>query len=132
VPAQGHGTVAPLTVVYMFYRLSNMDDPSLGELEFIVLLTATQLGDDAYGAQIRRAVIERTRREYSVGAIYESLRRLEAKGFLTSSESEPLPVRGGRARRCFMSTPAGRAALRQARLAKRRFWDRLDIAWRSR
>jgi DNA-binding PadR family transcriptional regulator len=100
----------------------------LGELEFVVLLVTARLGADAYGAEIRRDVIERTRRDYSTGAVYASLQRLEDKGFLESYESEPLPVRGGRSRRHFLVTTAGRSALRQATQAKRRFWNNLSPA----
>jgi PadR family transcriptional regulator, regulatory protein PadR len=115
----------------MFYRLIDMTPPTIGELEFVVLLVVTQLGDDAYGAEIRRSVVVRTRRDYSVGAIYGSLKRLEDKGFVRSHDSDPLPVRGGRARRHFVATVTGKAALRRTTAAKRRFWNEL-AAGRSR
>jgi PadR family transcriptional regulator, regulatory protein PadR len=121
-----------LTARDMFYRLPNMPDTSLGELEFVVLLAVVQLRHDAYGAEIRRDVVVRTSRDYSVGAIYASLQRLEDKGLLESFESEPLPVRGGRSRRYFVPTAAGRLALRRATEAKRRFWKQLIPAWRQR
>jgi len=105
---------------------------SLGELEFIVLAIASRLGKDAYGAAIRRDVIAETRRDYSIGAIYSSLRRLEDKRFLESFESDPLPIRGGRSRRQFVLTAAGRAELRRTMDAKRRFWQRLTLAARPR
>src|SRR5438105_15397778 len=105
-----------------------MDRTSIGELEFVVLLVVSRLGDEAYGAGIRRDVCARTGRDYSTGAIYASLQRLEDKGFLASYESEPLPVRGGRARRYFTLSGAGRAALRKATVAKRRFWEVVSLA----
>lgn len=116
----------------MFYIIYNMAPTSLGELEFIVLLVTSRLGEDAYGAEIRRDVVERTRRDYSVGAIYASLDRLEKKGLLVSRESEPVPVRGGRSRRYFEPTSAGRAALRRATASKQRLWDSLSPAWKAR
>jgi DNA-binding PadR family transcriptional regulator len=100
---------------------------SIGELEFIVLLVVSHLGDDAYGAEIRRDVSARTSRDYSTGAIYASLQRLEDKGFLASHESEPLPVRGGRARRYFTLSTTGRSALRKATAAKQRFWEVVSL-----
>lgn len=105
-----------------------MPNTSLGELEFVVLLVVSQCGDDAYGAEIRRVVRERTRRDYSVGAIYATLRRLEDKGFVTSFESDPLPIRGGRSRRNFVATSSGRSAIRRSIEAKRRFWKNLTVA----
>jgi DNA-binding PadR family transcriptional regulator len=112
----------------MFYRLPYMTRPKIGELEVVVLLVVLHLGDEAYGAEIRREVQERTGRDYSVGAVYASLRRLEDKGFLRSFESDPIPVRGGRSRRYFQPTTAGRAALRTAIAEKRRLWNSLTTA----
>ncbi|HEX9155401.1 MAG TPA: helix-turn-helix transcriptional regulator, partial [Nitrospira sp.] len=86
----------------------------LGELETMVLLSVAELGDDAYGAAIRRDVSRRLRREYSVGAIHTTLQRLEDRDFLRSRESDPLPIRGGRARRYFQTTTAGRVALKRS------------------
>jgi len=100
---------------------------SIGELEFVVLLVVSSLGDGAYGAEIRRDVSARTGRDYSTGAIYASLQRLEEKGFLASYESEPLPVRGGRARRYFTLSTTGRSALRKAIVAKQRLWEGVSL-----
>lgn len=111
----------------MFHISFIMAPPALGELEFVVLLVVVRLADEAYGAEIRREVAARTGRDYSVGAIYASLQRLEDKRLLTSHESEPLPVRGGRARRYFTPTALGRTALRHATEAKRRFWKALRV-----
>lgn len=109
----------------MFYPSCHMTAPSLGELEFIVLLVVAELNEDAYGAEIRREVSRRTGHDYSVGGVYASLQRLEEKAFLTSYESDPLPVRGGRSRRYFTVTRAGRDALQQATAAKRQFWEEI-------
>ena len=109
-----------------------MNSSRVGELETVVLFITIRLADDAYGAEIRRLVNARTHRDYSVGAIYASLRRLEDKGFVRSFESAPLPVRGGRSRRYFVPTAAGRAALRGAVAAKRRLWKNVTFGWESR
>src|SRR3954471_5202860 len=87
---------------------------SLGALELTVLLAVVRLADDAYGLAIRRDVSERTNRDYSVGAIYTTLARLESKGFISSYASDPLPTRGGRSRRQFKITSAGHRAIRDA------------------
>lgn len=93
-----------------------------------MLLVVMRLGDQAYGAEVRRDVQERTGRDYSVGAIYASLRRLEDKGLIRSFESDPLPIRGGRSRRYFRPTTAGRAAVRKAVVEKQRLWNGLTAA----
>lgn len=101
----------------------------MGELEFLVLFAVGGLGEDAYGAAIRREVSRRRGRDYSVGAIYVTLQRLEDKRLLTSSESAPLPVRGGRSRRCFRLSAGGRTELKRAVASRRRFWHSVDLEW---
>ena len=91
-----------------------MRTPTVGALELAALLAVSRLGDDAYGLAIRADLSRRTGRDYSVGAIYTTLQRLEDKGLLRSRASEPLPVRGGRSRRHFSVTGAGARAIREA------------------
>jgi DNA-binding PadR family transcriptional regulator len=86
----------------------------LGRLEGAMLASVARLGDDAYGAEIRRDLDRVLGREYSLGAVYVTLERLAAKGWLRSSMSEPRPERGGRSRRCYTLTPAGRAVLKES------------------
>ena len=99
-----------------------MSSPSLGALELTVLLAVARLGDQAYGLAIRRDVKARAGRDYSVGAIYTTLQRLEAKGFVTSRVREPLAVRGGRSRREFKVTAAGHRAIRRAERLVKSVW----------
>jgi len=99
-----------------------MDERTLGNLELTVLLAVGRLGDNAYGLAVRRDVSERTRREYSVGAIYTTLQRLEDKGFVTSHASEPVAKRGGRSRRQFRVSATGRRALERARRMTASVW----------
>ena len=100
-----------------------MTTPSrLGGFELAALLTVARLGRDAYGLAIRRDLSERTGRAYSVGAVYTTLQRLEDKGLLTSHASDPLPVRGGRSRRQFTLTTAGRRAIRDAEREAASLW----------
>jgi PadR family transcriptional regulator PadR len=106
-----------------------MATAALGPLELTVLLAVVRLGDDAYGLAIRADVSSRTRHDYSVGAVYTTLQRLEGKGLLASSMSEPLPTRGGRARRQFTITAAGRRALRQAERVASSVWGELGTAF---
>jgi PadR family transcriptional regulator PadR len=91
-----------------------MPTATLGALELTTLLAVARLKDEAYGLAIRRDLAARTGRDYSVGALYTTLQRLEDKGLLTSRHSKPLPVRGGRSRRHFTLTGDGARALREA------------------
>lgn len=99
-----------------------MSSPVTGALELAALLAVARLGDDAYGLAIRRDLAERLGREHSVGAVYTTLQRLEDKGLLTSRASDPLPVRGGRSRRCFTLTGAGARAVRDAERRAASMW----------
>jgi PadR family transcriptional regulator PadR len=84
----------------------------LGELELLVLSAISLLGDEAYGVTIRREIDARTGREAPMGVIYSALARLEQKGYIAFSLSDPLPVRGGRARKYARLTPDGVRTLR--------------------
>ncbi|HET9012301.1 MAG TPA: helix-turn-helix transcriptional regulator [Gemmatimonadaceae bacterium] len=95
---------------------------SLGTLELSALLAVSRLGEGAYGLAVRQDLSERAGREYSVGAIYTTLQRLEDKGLLASRASEPLPVRGGRSRRHFRLTGAGSRAIRDAERQATSMW----------
>jgi DNA-binding PadR family transcriptional regulator len=103
-----------------------MPDSLSGPLSLAVLASVARLGDAAHGLAIRRDLAERLQREYSVGAVYTTLARLEAKGLVAASLSEPLPVRGGRSRREFRLTAGGVAELRAARDRESLRWGDLD------
>jgi DNA-binding PadR family transcriptional regulator len=93
------------------------DVPYLGELEHLLLLAILQCGDDAYTVPIRQILAEKSGRAIARGALYTSLDRLEAKGFVRSWLGDPSAVRGGRSRRYFAVTPRGLDAVRAARAA---------------
>lgn len=84
-------------------RLSGWDE--------IFLLTILKLKDNAYGVTIRREVSGITGREWSIGAVYDPLYRLEKKSFVESRLSDPTRERGGRAKRMFRVTEKGWTAL---------------------
>jgi DNA-binding PadR family transcriptional regulator len=99
---------------------------ALGEFEQSLLLAIVHLGENAYGVTIRQEIEARTGREVAVGALYTSLARLERKGYVRSTMSEPTPQRGGRSKRHFTLKPAGAAALRQSRARLDQMWDGLQ------
>jgi DNA-binding PadR family transcriptional regulator len=82
----------------------------LGEFEQIVLLAVLQLGDP-YGVTVREEIRRRTGRAVSAGAVYTTLERLEARKLVTSHWGEPTSERGGKRKRHYRMTPAGREAL---------------------
>ena len=97
----------------------------LGAFEHIVLLALMRLGDEAYGVTVRRAIEERTKREVSIGAIYSTLDRMEAKGLVRSCIGEPTAARGGRAKRHFRVTSRGLAAVNRTHEALHSMTDGL-------
>jgi PadR family transcriptional regulator, regulatory protein PadR len=100
---------------------------ALGEFEQAVLLAVAHLEVEAYGVTIRREIETRTGRTVAVGALYTAIDRLERKGYVTSTMSDPTPVRGGRSKRQVTLSPAGRAALRQSRDFLARMWSGLRL-----
>jgi PadR family transcriptional regulator, regulatory protein PadR len=98
----------------------------LGEFEQIVLLAILRLGDGAYGVPIRVEIEQRTGRALTVGALYRTLDRLEHKGYVVSTFSDPTPQRGGRSKRYFELRPLGLRTLRTSREALTAMWDGLE------
>lgn len=99
----------------------------LNELEHIVFLALLHLDDRAYGVTVRQEIERRTGREVSIGAIYTTLDRLEAKGFVASQFGEPTPERGGRSKRFFRITPTGVAAMNRTQGVLRSMIEGLDL-----
>lgn len=98
----------------------------LTETEQLVLLALVRLGEDAYGVPVRAEIEARSGRAVSLAAVYAALDRLEARGQVESWLSEPLPERGGRARKHFRISAAGAAALWQSREVMARMWKGLE------
>lgn len=98
----------------------------LGEFEQVVLLAILRLDDGAYAIPIREEIEKRTGRTVARGALYTALERLEAKRFLRSRMSDPLPERGGRSRRYFTVTPSGLSAIRASRKSLLQLWQGLE------
>ena len=98
----------------------------LGAFEELVLMAVDALGDAAYSAELQRTLERESRRAVSLGAVHSSLERLEAKGLLASTMSDPTGERGGRRRRLFALTRTGKAALRQAHAVRQRISEIKD------
>src|SRR5712664_2586392 len=99
----------------------------LGEFEYLLLTAAARLGEDAYGAAIRQEIEGATGRRCSIGALYTTLDRLEAKGLLKTWMGDATPQRGGRAKRMVRVTPKGVHAAKDfydavTRVSRRASW----------
>lgn len=100
--------------MYSFVEQTMAKGDLLGEFELCVLLAVTHLGDEAYGLAIRQLIARRTGRDTAIGAVYATLGRLHDKGLVSFTLSDPAPVPGGRARKCFTLTADGTRALRHS------------------
>ncbi|HCZ36792.1 MAG TPA: PadR family transcriptional regulator [Cytophagales bacterium] len=86
----------------------------LGELEELVLLTVGILHPEAYGVGVMDEIEKQTNRGLNISAVHAVLSRLEEKDLLKSNMSEPTEERGGRRKRIFLLTAAGKRALEDA------------------
>jgi len=105
-----------------------MSDQYLGEFEQLVLLAVVRLAEGAYGVPIRREIEKRTGRKVTVGALYSTLDRLEAKGYVSSRFADPTAERGGRSRRYFRIETLGSEALAHAKDMLDRMWNGVRLA----
>ena len=88
----------------------------------VLLLAILSLGDNAYGLTIRSEVSKATGKDWSIGAIYDPLYRLEKKGYVESSLTEPTAERGGRSKRVFCVTSRGKKALSEQKSVRDHLW----------
>jgi len=103
-----------------------MGDLVLGEFEQLVLLALMRQGNDAYGVPVCDDISERTGRTVSLGAVYKTLERLEAKGLLSSRFGEPTAERGGRRKKHYRLLAAGHRALKQSLAGLRNMTEGLE------
>lgn len=85
----------------------------LGEFEYVLITAAAGLGENAYGAAIREEIESTTARRCSIGALYTTIDRLEAKGLLKTWMGELTRQRGGRAKRMVRVTAKGVQAAKE-------------------
>lgn len=97
----------------------------LGELEQMVLLAVLRL-DEPYPVSVRDEINRVAGVDLSRGTIYVTLHRLEGRGLVDSWLGDPTAERGGKARRLFRVTAAGRRELAASRAALARLSDGIE------
>lgn len=95
----------------------------LGEFEELVLLTVAVLEGDAYGVAIASELKQRTNRTISLSGVHIALYRLEEKGFVQSELGGATTNRGGRRKRLFTMTTAGKQTLGEMREVRNQLWE---------
>lgn len=101
----------------------------LGELEQLVLLALLRLGKAGYGVSVREELQQRAGRRISLGTVYKTLLRLEAKGLVVATLGDPTPERGGRRKKHYSISTAGRRALEHSLAALRKLSHGLAPLW---
>lgn len=89
------------------------------------MLAVVRTGADAYGMNVRRELEAVTRREVTIGSVYATLDRLEAKGFVASSRVAP--DSDAPSRRMFIVTSAGAHSLILTRTTRDRLWTGVNV-----
>ena len=95
----------------------------LGTFEEHVLLAVIRSGGEAYGMHVRRELEAVTGRDVTIGSVYVTLDRLEAKGLVISSRTSDQAS----SRRVFAVTAAGARALAATRTMRDRLWDGVEL-----
>ena len=105
-----------------------MKGTHLGEFEELVLLVVGILHGEAYGVRIAEEIEAQTGRKVSLSPVHTALYRLEKKGFVHSELGGATQQRGGRRKRIYQITSAGRSTLNEVRLMRNRLWNLLPDA----
>lgn len=91
-----------------------MKGTNLGEFEELVLLTVGILYDNAYSVAIQHELNRQTNRKVTISSVHAAVYRLEEKGLLNSRMGEMTSERGGKRKRLFTISKAGKEALETA------------------
>jgi DNA-binding PadR family transcriptional regulator len=100
-----------------------MKGTNLGEFEELVMLTVAALVSEAYSVGICDDLEKRTGRKIKLGVVHAVLNRLEEKGLLKSKLGEATNVRGGKRKRYYTVTSAGKSSLLKAKELRDQLWD---------
>lgn len=100
-----------------------MKGTNLGEFEELVLLTVGILNDEAYSISIAREIKKVTKRNVSFVVVHSALNRLEEKGYVDSKLGGATNERGGRSKRYFSISAAGKKALLRTKEQRDELWS---------
>ena len=95
---------------------------SLGEFEEIVLLLVAVQHNEAYGLSIASAIEDKLQRNVTLSSVHTALYRLEEKGLVKSEIGGSSKERGGRSKRIFLITAAGKKSLVMNKESRNMLW----------
>jgi PadR family transcriptional regulator, regulatory protein PadR len=99
---------------------------NIGELEELVLLMVGILHPEAYGVAVMDELGKQANRSINISAVHAVLTRLEEKGLLESQMSSPTDERGGRRKRIFLLTAAGKRILEETHALRTQLFNRIS------
>ena len=99
-------------------------DAPLGAFEEQVMLAVLRTAHESYGMNVRREIEGITDRDVTIGAVYATLDRLEAKGLVSSARADV----DGQSRRLFSVTKRGAHALAETKAMRDRLWRGVELA----
>ena len=109
--------------VYICFTIYiHMSTNYLGEFEELVLTMVGILGDEAYGNAIVSEMDKQIDRKVSLSAVHVTLYRLEDKGLVKSEMGGATATRGGRRKRFFAITNAGKSVLQDIQENRMKLW----------
>ena len=95
----------------------------LTQQEELVLLAIWNLKDNAYLVTVREYLSKATSKEWSIGAVYMPLDRVEKMGYAESKLGDPTNERGGRRKKFYKLTKDGFAVLGEMKKVNERLWN---------
>jgi len=102
-----------------------MKGTHLGEFEELVLLTIASLVNGAYSVAICDELSKHAGRMVKLGVVHAVLNRLEEKGLVKSALGEASATRGGKRKRFYTLTTAGKASLLRAKEIRDTLWQKI-------
>jgi PadR family transcriptional regulator PadR len=103
-----------------------VNDPApIGSFEEQVMLAVLRTHPESYGMNVRRELAAVTGRDVTIGSVYITLDRLEAKGLLASSRVAAQGEAGSR--RVFAVTEVGVRALGVTKAVRERLWAGVEL-----
>lgn len=123
---KNYALIPSITTYFTYIYIINgpvMKGTNLGEFEELVLLTIAALVSEAYSVAICDDLTKRTGREVKLGVIHAVLNRLEEKGLIKSRLGEATKTRGGKRKRYYAVTSAGKASIIKAKEMRDQLWS---------
>lgn len=99
-----------------------MKGTNLGEFEELVLLTIASLASEAYSVAICDELEKYAGRTAKLGVVHAVLNRLEEKGLAKSRMGEASNTRGGKRKRFYEVSHAGKVALTRSKEVRENIW----------